>query len=151
MGTWHRRFWQTVLAHPDRAWFLVLALAAVPMFYLILPAPRECPVTKAKCARIEKGISKEEVLLILGVPPGDYTDGGPIEIDLGPERLSRLYLETDKYDVWWGQDCSLYVIYDKDSGLVDEAIVTGLIQLPKSTTIPKRIRRMLSDWFVPSS
>jgi hypothetical protein len=130
---------------------LVLALAAVPMFCLTLPAPRECPVTKAKCARIEKGISKEKVLLILGVPPGDYTDGGPIEIEPGPERLSRLDRETDKYDVWWGHDCSLYVIYDKDSGLVDEAIVTGLVQLPKPTTLLKRIRRMLSDWLHPGS
>jgi hypothetical protein len=56
-----------------------LLAAALVLFGALLPLvlPRHCPVNRAACERIEKGMTQAEVYAILGGPPGDYRTTPP--------------------------------------------------------------------------
>jgi hypothetical protein len=148
MATWHRRAWQLVRAHPARAWFLVLALATVPMFYLAVPARRvdpplpACPVTMAKCELVKIGMSREEVRAILGVPPEDYT--GRWRTKRNPHGSYASFpfgFEGPVMEIWLGFDCCLTVIYDGKSGSVKKIELCDNEVLPE----PSRMKQALKD------
>jgi hypothetical protein len=123
----------------------VLALAAVPVFYLMMPPRHECPVTKAKVAQIKEGMTREEVQAILGVPPGDYTDGKSFWVG------SRFWIsDPESCDTWKGHDCWLDVFYDPETGLAD-LISIGPMMRTGEITILGRVRWLLRDWFGPDS
>jgi hypothetical protein len=135
MDSWHRRVWQKVRTHPARAWFLVLAIIALPVFFLAIPPRRECPVTKEKCDFVKQWMSREEVRAVFGVPPGDYTGG---------ESLEPAFA-----DYWKGPNCCVYVFYDREGGSAVE-IVRSDMGVPKPTTW-ERIRSIFWEWFHPGS
>jgi hypothetical protein len=123
----------------------LLALAAVPVFYLAVPARRGCPVTMAKCARVEVGMSRAEVRAILGVPPGDYTGGRSRKTEpASAYQITLLWQEV--VDTWARPDCYLSVLYGEEGGSAVKIDLSDNQPLPEPS-IPERVRRMFSDWF----
>jgi hypothetical protein len=145
MGLCHRRVWQLIRAHPARAWFLVLAVAAIPMMYLAVPARRECPVTEEKCALIKEGMTREEVRAILGVPSGDYTGGKS-----GYVGSRFLICDPESCESWKGPDCWLEVFYDTETGLVDLISIKPMMRMGE-ISILGRVRLLLRDLFDPGT
>jgi hypothetical protein len=119
---------------------VVLILVFPLVLFLVLPPRREFGVTKQNCARIEKGMTKAEVWAILGVPPGDYTGGRNYP------RPSSWYTWGRPKETWLGPDCDLLVIYDPESGLVEEIYLSDNYLAPEPT-ITERVRKVIRGWF----
>jgi outer membrane protein assembly factor BamE (lipoprotein component of BamABCDE complex) len=87
-------------------------------------------VSLARLGQVKIGMSREEVIRTIGVPPGDYSNGQRKGAGGSP------CLEDRAYQSWLYNNAELVVYFD-DAGKVDHCFV-----LPKPT-LTERIRRWL--------
>jgi hypothetical protein len=79
MQRWRVRWTVSLLVAVAAAAAAIYLISASPPWPVgVLPKPG---VTKANYQRIERGMMLEQVIALLGAPPGDYRTG-PVELDL---------------------------------------------------------------------
>jgi SmpA/OmlA family protein len=147
-----------------RKWKLlaVLAVLAVGAFVLW---PRPNPITQENCDRIREGMSRAEVVAILG-PPGDYRTGqtaDPVPLYYRSDRPTPAEYAKAAYDrenvfvsrngdgwerlIWLGDEGDIFVWFRRD-GVSSH----GLVYSNKVTQTPLqnflwRAKRLWHRWF----
>jgi hypothetical protein len=114
---------------------LLLASAALACFggwLWMASGPR---VTRARFEQVKKGMSREEVIHIVGGPPGDYSDGRAI-----PLFVLRFYHVKD-YEQWLCDDGHLLVLFD-DTGTATDVLLFHVSEA-RPPTLTEKIRSWL--------
>jgi hypothetical protein len=93
---------------------------------------------RARFDQVKKGMSRDEVIRILGGPPGDYTDGQWSPMPRMPD--------DEAYQSWISDEGELLVRFDDADRATDVAIHSvfrGDFSLGRPPTFTERIRRWL--------
>jgi hypothetical protein len=107
-------------------WFLVLVTAIAGFVALMvltdtrngLTDPRAAGITKENFARIEEGMSADEVSQLFGVPPGDYREGGGFVL-VGPSHIPRPQKATrGRLEIWYIPHYHVEVLFDGEGRVV---------------------------------
>jgi hypothetical protein len=85
-------------------WIISLLTAITAAVWLF--APRQGPISRTAYGRIQLGMSKDDVLAVMMVPPGDYTTD--FYTSVGEE--SEGHLQTGKR-LWWISNHALVEVY----------------------------------------
>src|SRR5262249_21648439 len=110
---------------------LVVLASGVGVFWIA--NPHEVTVTRARLEQVRNGMLRDEVILIVGGPPGDYA-------------RRRLFVplsgsEYPAHEEWLCDDGQLLVRFDDTDRAID--VVRTTIKLPPPLTLTERIRRWL--------
>lgn len=88
-----------------------------------------CQLTLAKLHRVKKGMSRAEVIRVVGRPPGDYSSG-----EYSLSDYEREYFES----TWLCDEAALMVRFDGDN-----AIEVEVREVDDRPTLTERVRRWL--------
>ena len=97
--------------------------------------------------RIEKGMTKKEVVAILKLPPGDYTQGKGDYRELDKQgrvldAVSPLGRRRDCDLGWWGPDGAVEVYFDENAKV---GAMWYYHPWPPRPTLFQRVTRWISD------
>ena len=119
---------------------LLTAACAVILPYFFLASHR---FTKEQFNRLGEGMTKGEVISVLGSPPGDYTAGKGdyrVKADSGVEH-ARGVPGADALDYCWcGQDGMIAVVFDEGGRLAHKSYY----HVPATPNVWTRIKRSFS-------
>jgi hypothetical protein len=113
-----------------RLLILLAVLAAVSLWAYF--STRD-PINWTLYSRIKNGMSGQEVLAVLGCPPGVYGEGGN-----HLEDSSRLLEPSYKIQEWRGFEHSIFIFYN-EQGLVNGKTLYVAWQLSKDTPFLERL------------
>jgi hypothetical protein len=116
--------------NPKKTLIVASGVIVVIGIAVALPRPARRELISANFARIEKGMSRSHVIALLGVPPGDYTNG---RVQRSGESASTWACEK-----WICDDGELRVLFDSDD-MVRRVSVHPVTQL-ESPSLFSRIR-----------
>jgi hypothetical protein len=106
-------------------------LACLAGVFLIASGPR---VSQARFKQVNKGMSRQEVIRIVGGPPGDYSSG----------QYATTYGRARNYwqvEGWFCDDGELLIHFDHADSAAEVVLLN--VDLPRSPTLTERIRRWL--------
>jgi hypothetical protein len=83
----------------------LLVVGAMLGYWFMQPHPR---IDEETLAKITSGMTEDEVIAIIGAPPGNYGYGEPIYDWSGPGQQTKH---------WWGRDAAILVTFDEHGGV----------------------------------
>jgi hypothetical protein len=97
--------------------FLALAAGSFAAFWFLQPRPR---IDEQAFARIEHGMTEQQVIDIIGAPPGNYGVG---EGELNPFNVSTFWIFPEKsVKTWLGRDKAIQIGFADDGKVLSKNI-----------------------------
>lgn len=121
---------------------LVALAAALPWLILQADPPR---FSEKQCREIRAGMTRIEVIAVLGAPPGDYTDGtGDYRIIVGGQIMDGSGVPTEQLDhCWCGYDGMIGVWFDEQGRVVTASFYHAWPDGPRRPSLWERVKRWL--------
>jgi hypothetical protein len=114
---------------------LLLASAMLACFAGWLWTTSGPRVTRARFKQVKEGMSRDEVIRIVGGPSGDYRNGS-----ISTEAIIMSVEQAKSYECWFCDDGLVLVRFDDSGRAVEVDLDVGITQPP---TLTERIRRWL--------
>jgi hypothetical protein len=95
---------------------LLTTLTGAGVFLAVLWSANAHAITPENVARIKPGMTRSEVVALLGASPGNYD--GAVFVSIGSEMLFG-----DEHDVWVSRDASVKVSFDENQRVTE--VISG--------------------------
>ncbi len=120
--------------------FFLLAVAAATTLWFLFP--HEPRFTEEQCDLLSSGMTKEEVIALLGCPPGDYTTRKQRFVHCTGSRCSADDIKINHAGkCWCGDDGAIGLVLESDGTLRRAEYYSTLT--PEPTTVMERIKGWL--------
>lgn len=129
-----------------RRWYagltlILLAVAGTAGFAIFNDKPGQ--FTAAQADQIKPGMTRDEVMAVMGCPPGDFTGGKQWYRD-DDLHFQAAIEDNELWSRWCGVDGQVYVRWDREKSVAYYASFAG--PYPPRTTLWQRVWQWINFW-----